>query len=217
MLWFREAGFSLRLSERSGTILGGGMRVRNELGDAGMWALVPLLLSLGGGFLLFISIFAGEFESSGTFFAGGAAALLGLTFASLMGVRGCIVAPALIAVGVFGGWVWEQFRDGASIDAVTYIGGKYDYLGVGYDGSHWVGNVDNYEERTATVTCQLEVLGPEGEVIGTVDVTATDVRPNGGQSVEGDIDIPSLTRAAAQAKPWTKLRNLRSTCTTEIG
>jgi hypothetical protein len=205
----------------------GGMRVRVEdpwddifprraLGDAGMWALVPLLLSLGGGFLIFIAIFAGEFESSGTFFAGVAAAFLGLTSAALMYRGGGIVALVLIAVGAFGGWVWEQFRDGASIDAVTYVGGEYDYLGVGYDGSHWVGHVDNYEERTATVTCQLEVLSPEGDVIGTVDVTATDVRPNGGQFVEGDIDVPSLTGAAAQAEPWTQLRNLRSTCTTEI-
>jgi hypothetical protein len=190
---------------------------RRALGDAGMWALVPLLLPLGGGFLIFISIFAGEFESSGTFFAGGAAAFLGLTIAALMFTRGGTVALVLIAFGAFGGWVWEQFRDGASVDAVTYVGGEYDYLGVGYDGSHWVGNVDNYEERTATVTCQLEVLSPEGEVIGTVDVTATDVRPNGGQFVEGDIDVPPLTRAAAQAEPWTQLRNLRGTCTTEIG
>jgi hypothetical protein len=205
----------------------GGMRVRVEdpwddifprraLGDAGMWALVPLLLSLGGGFLIFIAIFAGEFESSGTFFVGGVAAFFGLTIAALTYTRGGIVALVLIAVGAFGGWVWEQFRDGASIDAVTYIGGAYDYLGVGYDGSHWVGNVDNYEERTATVTCQLEVLSPEGDVIGTVDVTATDMRPNGGQFVEGDIDVPPLTGAAAQAEPWTKLRNLRGTCTTEI-
>jgi hypothetical protein len=189
---------------------------RRALGDAGMWTLVPLVLSLGGGFLIFIAIFAGEFESSGTFSAGGAAAFFGLTSAALMYRGGGIVALVLIALGAFGGWVWEQFRDGASIDAVIYIGGEYDYLGVGYDGSHWVGNVDNYEERTATVTCQLEVLSPEGEVIGTVDVTATDVCPNGGQFVEGDIDVPSLTEAATQAEPWTRLRNLRSTCRTEI-
>jgi hypothetical protein len=205
-----------------------GMRVRVEdpwahrlsrraLGDAGMWALVPLLLSLGGGFLIFIAIFAGEFESSGTFFAGGAAAFFGLTSAALMYRGGGIVALVLVAVGAFGGWVWEQFRDGASIDAVTYIGGGYDYLGVGYDGSHWVGNVDNYEERTATVTCQLEVLSPEGDVIATVDLTATDVRPNGGQYVEGDIDVPSLTEAAAQAERIQVLRNVRGTCTSEIG
>jgi hypothetical protein len=185
------------------------MRVRNELGDAGMWALVPLLLLLGGGFLLFISIFAGEFEGRWDFFAGGAAALLGLTFASLMGARGCIVAVVLIAVGAFGGWVWEQFRDGGSISAVTYVGG-------GYDGSHWVGHVHNYEERAATVTCQLEALGPEGDVIGTVDVTATDVRPNGGQFVEGEIDVPPLTGATAQSERITPRRNLRSTCTTAI-
>lgn len=174
-----------------------------------MWALVPLLLSLGGGFLIFISIFAGEFESSGTFFAGGAAAFFGLTSAALMYTRGGTVALVLIAVGAFGGWVWEQFRDGASIDAVTYVGG-------GYDGSHWVGNVDNYEERTATVTCQLDALDPEGDVIGTVEVTATDVRPNGGQFVEGEIDVPPLTGAAAQAERITPRRNLRGTCTTEI-
>ena len=116
----------------------------------------------------------------------------------------------LTAVGAFGGWVWEQFRDGGAIDAVTYVGG-------GYDGSHWVGHVDNYEERTATVTCRLEALSPEGDVIGTVDVTATDVRPNGGKYVEGDIDVPPLTRAAAQAERITVLRNVRGTCTTEIG
>jgi hypothetical protein len=80
-----------------------------------------------------------------------------------------------------------------------------------------VGRVHNYEERAAAVTCHLEVLSPEGDVIGTLDVTASDVRPNGGQLVEGDIDVPSLTRAAAQAEPWTRLRNLRGTCTTEIG
>jgi hypothetical protein len=183
---------------------------RRALGDAGMWALVPLLLSLGGGFLLFIAIFAGEFESSGIFFAGGAAAFFGLTSAALMYTRGGIVALMLIAVGAFGGWVSEQFRDGASIDAVTYVGG-------GFDGSHWVGNVDNYEERTATVTCQLEALSPEGDVIGTADVTATDVRPNGGQFVEGEIDVLPLTGAAVQAERITVRRNLRSTCTTEIG
>ena len=190
---------------------------RRVLGDAGMWAVVPLLLSLGGGFLIFISIFAGEFESRGTFFAGVAAAFFGLTSAALMYRGGGIVAPVLIAVGVFGGWVWEQFRDGASIDAVTYIGGTEALLGVEYDGSQWVGRVHNYEERAAAVTCHLEVLSPEGDVIGTLDVTASDVRPNGGQLVEGDIDVPSLTRAAAQAEPWTRLRNLRGACTTEIG
>jgi hypothetical protein len=141
---------------------------RRALSHAGIWALVPLLLSLGGGFLLFISIFAGEFEGRLDFYVGGAAAFFGLTIASVTYVRGGIVALLLIAVGVFGGWVWEQFRDGASIDAVTHIGGSYDYLGVGYDGSHWVGRVHNYEERTATVTCELEVLSPEGDVIGTV-------------------------------------------------
>lgn len=188
---------------------------RRALGDAGMWALVPLLLSLGGGFLLFTSMFAGEVEGRWDFFAGGFAVLLGLAFAALMGARGCIVAPALIAVGVFGGWVWEQFRDGASIDAVTHVG-AFDYLGPGYDGSQWAGRVHNYEERTATVTCQLEVLSPEGDVIGTVDLTATDVRPNGGQYVEGDIDVPSLTEAAAQAERIQVLRNVRGTCTSEF-
>jgi hypothetical protein len=190
---------------------------RRALGDAGMWALVPLLLSLGGGFLLFISIFAGEVEGRWDFFAGGFAAFIGLTIAALMYTRGGIVALVLIAVGAFGGWVWEQFRDGGSISAVTYIGGTQDYLGIEYDGSQWVGRVHNYEERAAAVTCHLEVLSPEGEVIGTVDVTATDVRPNGGQLVEGDIDVRPLTRAAAQAEPWTRLRNLRGSCTTEIG
>src|SRR5688572_11044200 len=132
------------------TILGGGMRVRVEdpwddifprrsLGDAGKWSLVPLLLSLGGGFLLFTSIFAGGF-----------AAFIGLAIAALTYPRGGIVALALIAVGVFGGWVWEQFRDGASIDAVTHVG-AFDYLGPGFDGSQWAGRVHNYEERTATV------------------------------------------------------------------
>ena len=185
-----------------------GLLPRRALGDAGMWALVPLLLSLGGGCLIFISIFAGEPETSGTFFAGGAAAFLGLTIAALKYTRGGIVALVLIAVGAFGGWVWEQFRDGASIDAVTYVGG-------GYDGSHWVGNVDNYEERTATVTCQLEALSPEGDVIGTVNVTASDVRPNGGTFVEGEIDVPRLTGTAVQARVQAR-RNLRGTCTTEI-
>jgi hypothetical protein len=199
-------------------ILGGGMSVREEvpwddlfprraLGDAGMWALVPVLLSLGGGFLIYIGIFAGELPWE--VFAGVAAAFLGLTSAALMYARGGIVALVLIAVGAFGGWVWEQFRDGASIDAVTYVGG-------GYDGSHWVGNVDNYEERTATVTCHLQVLSPEGDVIGTVDVTATDVRPNGGRFLEGEIDVPRLTGAAVQAQLITAHRNLRGTCTTEI-
>jgi hypothetical protein len=189
---------------------------RRSLGDAGKWALVPLLLSLGGGFLLFISIFAGEVEGRWDFFAGGFAVVLGLAFAALTYNRGGIVALVLIAVGVFGGWVWEQFRDGASIDAVTHVGGTYDYLGVGYDGSHWVGRVHNYEEHTATVTCQLEVLSPEGDVIGTVDLTATDVRPNGGQFVEGDIDVPSLTGAAAQAERIQVRRNVRGTCTSEV-
>jgi hypothetical protein len=189
---------------------------RRSLGDAGKWALVPLLLSLGGGFLLFISIFAGEVEGRWDFFAGGFAVVLGLAFAALTYNRGGIVALVLIAVGVFGGWVWEQFRDGASIDAVTHVGGTYDYLGVGYDGSHWVGRVHNYEEHTATVTCQLEVLSPEGDVIGTVDLTATDVRPNGGQFVEGDIDVPSLTGAAAQAERIQVRRNARGTCTSEV-
>ena len=144
---------------------------------------MPLLLLLGGGFLLFISIFADEFMNRWDFYVGGLAAVLGLAFAALMGAHGCIVAPVLIAVGVFGGWVWEQFRDGGSISAVTYVGG-------GYDGSYWVGHVHNYDERAATVTCQLEALGPEGDVIGIVEVTATDVRPNGGQFVEGEIDVP---------------------------
>ena len=188
---------------------------RRALGDVGVWALVPLLLSLGGGFLLFISIFAGEVEGRWDFFAGGLAAFLGLTIAALMFNHGGIVALVLIAVGVFGGWVWEQFRDGASIDAVTHVG-NYDYLGPGYDGSQWAGRVHNYEERTATVTCHLEVLSPEGEVIATVDLTATDVRPNGGQYVEGDIDVPSLTEAAAQAERIQVLRNVRGTCTSEV-
>jgi hypothetical protein len=200
------------------------MRVRNEdrwdhlgrwdLGDATMWVLMPLLLCLGGGFLVFIAIFAGEPEWD--FLAGAAAIVWGAAIAGLIGARGVIGALVLTAVGASGGWVWEQFRDGASIDAVTFVGGTYSYLGPGYDGSQWAGNVDNYEEHTATVTCQLEVLSPDGEVIGTVDVTATDVRPNGGRFVEGDIDVPALTRAAAQAEPWTRLRNLRSTCTTEV-
>jgi len=227
MLWFREKAASACASPSVPAILGGGMSVREEvpwddlfprraLGDAGMWALVPLLLLLGGGFLLFISIFAGEFLGRWEFFVGGFAVVLGLAFAALMGARGCIVAPVLIVVGVFGGWVWEQFRDGASIDAVTHVG-NYDYLGPGYDGSQWAGRVHNYEERTATVTCQLEVLSPEGDVIATVDLTATDVRPNGGQYVEGDIDVPSLTEAAAQAERIQVLRNVRGTCTSEIG
>jgi nucleotide-binding universal stress UspA family protein len=55
--------------------------------------------------------------------------------------------------------------------------------------------------------------GPDG----TADVTATDVRPNGGQLVEGDIDVPSLTRAAALAEGIQVRRNVRGTCTTEIG
>jgi hypothetical protein len=197
------------------TSIWGDILARRALGDAGIWALVPLLLSLGGGFLLFIAIFAGEALGRWDFFAGGFAVLLGVTYASLMGARGCIVAPVLIAVGVFGGWVWEQFRDGASIDAVTHVG-AFDYLGPGYDGSQWAGRVHNYEERTATVTCQLEVLSPEGDVIGTVDLTATDVRPNGGQYVEGDIDVPSLTEAAAQAERIEVLRNVRGTCTSEV-
>jgi hypothetical protein len=194
------------------------MRVRNEdgsehllgrlvLGDAGMWVLLPLLLSLGGGFLIFISIFAGEPEWN--VLAGGAAAFLGLTIAWLMGAREIIVALVLIAVGAFGGWVWEQFRDGGSISAVTYAGG-------GYDGSHWVGHVHNYEEQAATVNCRLEALGPEGEVIGTADVTATDVRPNGGQFLEGEIDVPPRTGADVQARSIQAHRNLRGTCTTEI-
>jgi hypothetical protein len=225
MLWFREKAASACASPSVPAILGGGMSVREEvpwddlfprraLGDAGMWALVPVLLSLGGGFLIYIGIFAGELPWE--VFAGVAAAVLGLAFTALMGARGCIVAPVLIAVGVFGGWVWEQFRDGASIDAVTHVG-NYDYLGPGYDGSQWAGRVHNYEERTATVTCQLEVLSPEGDVIATVDLTATDVRPNGGQYVEGDIDVPSLTEAAAQAERIQVLRNVRGTCTSEIG
>jgi hypothetical protein len=181
---------------------------RRALGDAGMWALVPLLLSLGGGFLIFISIFAREPEWD--FLAGGAAVLLGLTIAALMFTRGGIVALVLIAVGAFGGWVWEQFRDGGSISAVTYTG-------EGYDGSHWLGHVHNYEERTAAVTCQLEALSPEGDVIGTTNVSATDVRPNGGGFVEGEIDVPRLTGAAVQAQLITAHRNLRGTCTTEIG
>ncbi len=181
-----------------------------------MWALVPLLLSLGGGFLIFISIFAGEFLGRWDFVAGGFAAFSGLTSAALTYSRGGIVALVLIAIGVFGGWVWEQFRDGGSIDAVTFIGGTYAYLGVEYDGSQWAGHVHNYEERAAAVTCHLEVLSPEGDVIGALDVTATDVRPNGGQYVEGDIDDPSLTEAAAQADRIQVLRNVRGTCTSEV-
>lgn len=182
---------------------------RRPMGDAGMWALVPFLLSLGGGFLLFISIFAGEFEGRWDFFAGSAAAILGLTIAALSFTRGGIVALVLIAAGAFGGWVWEQFRDGGSIRAVTHVGG-------GYDGSHWVGHVHNYEERAATITCQLEALGPEGDVIGTVEVTATDVRPNGGRFLEGEIDVPPHTGAAVQTDRITPHRNLGGTCTAEI-
>ena len=143
MLWFREKAASACASPSVPAILGGGMSVREEvpwddlfprraLGDAGMWAaLVPLLLSLGGGVLIFISIFAGEPETSGTFFAGGAAAFSGLTIAALKYTRGGIVALVLIAVGVFGGWVWEQFRDGASIDAVTYVGRRVRRIALG--------------------------------------------------------------------------------------
>jgi hypothetical protein len=76
--------------------------------------------------------------------------------------------------------------------------------------------VHSYEELAAAVTCHLEMLSPEGDVIGTVDMTASDARPNGGQFVEADIDVPSLTRAAAQAEAWMRLRNLHAICTTEI-
>jgi hypothetical protein len=84
------------------------MRVRfeDELHEAGMLELVPLLLSLGGGFLVYIGISAGEPEWD--VIAGGAAAFFGLTIAALTFTRGGIVALVLIAVGAFGGWVWEQ-------------------------------------------------------------------------------------------------------------
>ena len=193
------------------------MRVRNEarwdllrrwdLGDATMWVLVPALLCLGGGFLVFIAIFAGEPEWD--FLAGAAAIIWGAAIAGLIGARGVLAALVLTGAGAFGGWVWEQFRDGASISSVTYVGG-------GYDGSHWVGHMHNYEERTADVTCHLEALSPEGDVIGTVNLTATDVRPNGGQFVEGEIDVPRLTGAAVEAERITPRRNLRNSCTAEI-
>ena len=183
-------------------------RLRWALGDAGIWVLVPLLLSLVGGFLLFISIFAGEVEGRWEFFAGGFAAFFGVLTA-LMWPRGFIVALVLIAAGAFGGWVWEQFRDGGSISAVTYVGG-------GYDGSHWVGHVHNYEERSASVTCRLEALSAEGDVIGTADMTAADVRPNGGRFVQGEIDVSPRAGAAAQAEAITPHRNLRGTCRTGI-
>ena len=170
----------------------------------------PPLLLLGGGFLLFTSIFADEFLNRWDFYAGGFATVLGLAFAALMGDRGCIVAPVLRAVGVFGGWVWEQFRDGGSISAVTYVGG-------GYDGSYWVSHVHNCEERAAIVTCQLEALGPEGEAIGTIEVTASDVRPNGGQFVEGEIDVPPLTGAGVQSDRIARHRNIRGICRMVIG
>jgi hypothetical protein len=112
-------------------------------------------------------------------------------------------------VGAFGGWVWEQVRDGASISAVTYTGG-------GYDGTYWVGHVHNYEERTATVTCRLAALGPEGDVTGAVTMTATDVRPNSNQPVEGEIDAPPAAGADLQARHITPHRNLRGTCTARI-
>jgi hypothetical protein len=93
-------------------ILDGGMRVRNEddldrllrrraLGDATMWVLVPLLLSLGGGFLVFIGIFAGEPEWD--VLAGFGAIICGVSIAGLIGARGVIVALVLTAVGAFGG------------------------------------------------------------------------------------------------------------------
>jgi hypothetical protein len=178
-------------------------------GDVGMWVLLPLMLSLGGGFLVFIAVFAGEPEWD--LLVGGLAAILGVTIATLMRPLGFIVALLLIAVGGFGGWVWEQFRDGASISAVTYTGG-------GYDGTYWVGHVRNYEEQTATVTCRLDAVGPEGEVTGTVDVSIPDVRPNGGAgTIEGEIDAPPAAGADLQARRITPHRNLRGTCTTAIG
>ncbi len=179
---------------------------------------MPLLLSLGGGFLLFISIFAGEFENRWDFFAGGAAALLGLVFAALMGARGCIVAPVLIAVGVFGGWVWEQFRDGASIDAVTFIGGAYSYLGSGTtDRNGWV-TCTTTRSGPPPSRASLEVLSPEGDVIGTVDVTATR-RASERRPARRGRHRCSLPHEGSRSggTHGRVLRNLRGTCTTEIG
>lgn len=203
-------------------ILGSGMQARvedswDDIVDAGMWALVPLLLSLGGGFLLFISIFAGELEGRWDFFAGGLAAFLGLTITTLMfWSRGFIIALVLIAVGAFGGWVWEQFRDGVSIDAIDVAVG-----GGGLGGSRWVGRVYNHEERTVTVTCQLRALSPEGDVIGTADVMVADVPPNSTRyvpairmdylGVGGEVDDPDLNETGLLPQ-----ETLRGSCTTEI-
>jgi hypothetical protein len=175
--------------------------------DAGMWVLLPVVLSLGGGFLIFIAIFAGEPDWD--LMAGGLAVILGVTIATLMWSPGFLVALAFTVVGAFGGWVWEQFRDGASISAVTYTGG-------GYDGTYWVGHVHNYEERTATVVCRLEALGPGGDVTGTVDMIATDVRPNSNQPVEGEIEAPPAVGADLRARGITPHRNLRGTCIAKV-
>jgi hypothetical protein len=156
---------------------------RRALGDAGMWALVPILLLLGGGFLLFTSIFADEFMNRWDLYLGGLRGRLGTGVRSAHGGSWVHRRAGADSGRRLRRLVWEQFRDGGSISAVTYVGG-------GYDGSYWVGHVHNYDERAATVTCQLEALGPEGDVIGIVEVTATNVRPNGGQFVEGEIDVP---------------------------
>jgi hypothetical protein len=75
----------------------------------------PLLFSLSGGFLIFGQIFSGE---PGIGMVAGVAAVLGgAGIAGAMRAPGAIVALVLSAVGAFGGWVWEQFRDGASTGA----------------------------------------------------------------------------------------------------
>jgi hypothetical protein len=163
-----------------------------------MWGV---LLALAGGVFVVIGIISGEpgiDVVAGVVGIGIGAALLG----AHLGGRGIVLGLVLAAVGGFGGWVFEQFHDGASIDAYAVSAG-------GLGGSGYVGIVHNHEEKEATVTCQLEALDPGGGVIGTAEVTVRNMPPNSDREVDGEVDVPGLGTETIQVQ-----NDLRGSCST---
>ena len=165
-----------------------------------MWGV---LLSLAGGVFLVIGIISGE--PGIDVVAGVVGILIGAALlAAYSGVPGIVLGLVLAALGGFGGWMFEQFHDGASIDAYTVSAG-------GLGGSRYVGIVHNHEEQEAEVTCHLEALDPSGSVIGTAEVTVPNMPPNSDREVDGEVDVPGISTEPIQVQ-----ENLRGSCTTAV-
>jgi hypothetical protein len=165
-----------------------------------MWGV---LLSLAGGVFVVIGIISDE--PGIDVVAGVVGIVIGAALlAAYSGVPGIVLGLALAALGGFGGWVFEQFHDGASIDAYALSAG-------GLGGSGYVGIVHNHEEHVATVNCQLEALDPSGGVIGRAEVTVPNMPPNSDREVDGEVDVPGITTEPIQVQ-----ESLRGSCTTAV-